>query len=510
MLQIIPTEWPRLARRRSRGGVWRRLGAGWIAMTLVAGLSFVLAQCSASAEPVPPSKSTSPVENLDHLWQLLDANYALFDAKGVDWDALRKVYRPQVSENMSDDELFAVMSRMLGHLNDNHVNLFRGDTRFCSGVLNGMTMDDFSPDLVRSKYLKSPQGEKLGGVFYFGRLTDRIGYFHFSGFRNLSGSGAAVDEILEQLGDCDAIVVDVRANHGGDDRVGRAIANRFADRKRLYMTTALRNGPGHKDFALPKHWHVEPEGPSQFRKPVILLTHRFSVSAADNFTLAMRVLPHVTHVGDFTSGCYADNYRERLPNGWVVSISYNLFLDHRGVCWEGIGIAPDLVQRGTRDALAGGTDRPLEFAIRLLEAGPPAPRRETGSLEAVRPSLAAQLDTTIRESGLAAADELYQRARAEKFATWAIDQEELNELAQRLMANRQAPAAIAVAEWHALAFPRSWQAEQGLAKLHLQNGDKQAAKHHYQRAIELNRRAKPWDRDGYDRASAQIKALGDS
>ena len=48
-----------------------------------------------------------------------------------------------------------------------------------------------------------------------------------------------------------ALVVDVRGNGGGDDRVGRAIASRFTDRNRLYMTVALRNGPKHDDFAAP-------------------------------------------------------------------------------------------------------------------------------------------------------------------------------------------------------------------------------------------------------------------
>ena len=86
-----------------------------------------------------------------------------------------------------------------------------------------------------------------------------------------------------------------------------------------------------------KYWFVEPHGPSQFTGTVVLLTNRLSISAAENFTLAMRVLPHVTVIGDFTSGCFADNFRTRLPNGWDLSISKNLFLDHRGRCWEGRG-----------------------------------------------------------------------------------------------------------------------------------------------------------------------------
>ncbi len=509
MFSFISARWRGPANRHWASFILGTLGAGLVAMAARFGSHGLLAQEAAPQQTVELSESTSPIENFKYLWCTFDSNYALFAAKGVDWNALYKMYRPLVDENTSDDELFKIMSHMLGHLNDNHVNLFRGDTRFCAGVLNGMTMDDFSLDLIRKNYLREGHGEKLGGVFHFGRLTDKIGYFHFGSFRNVASSGAAVDQILAELADCEALVVDVRVNHGGDDKVGQAIANRFADRKRLYMTTAKRNGPRHEDFAPPKYWHVEPSGSQRFTKPVVLLTHRFSVSAADNFTLAMRVLPHVTHVGDFTSGCFADNYRDRLPNGWPFSVSFNLFLDHRGACWEGIGIAPDLVQRNSSDDLAAGHDRVLEFAIRLLESGPPAPRRETGSLEAVRPSLAAQLETTIRQRNIAKAEEVYQRARAKDFSGWAIDEEEFHDAAQRFSANRQWPAAIAEANWHAQAFSKSWLAEEGLGKVYAQSGDKPAAKEHYQRSLELNPRTYPWDCTGYDRVTARLKDLAE-
>lgn len=53
--------------------------------------------------------------------------------------------------------------------------------------------------------------------------------------------------IIQEFKDARAIIVDVRRNGGGDDRVGKLIADRFADRKRLYMTTQIRNGKEHND-----------------------------------------------------------------------------------------------------------------------------------------------------------------------------------------------------------------------------------------------------------------------
>jgi len=196
-----------------------------------------------------------------------------------------------------------------------------------------------------------------------------------------------------------ALVVDVRRNGGGDDQVGKLIASRFADKKRLYMTTQERSGPKHDNFDPKKHFFVEPKGPMQFTKTVILLTNRLSVSAAENFTLAMRILPHVTVIGDFTSGCFADKYTFRLPNGWYASYSMNLFLDQNGMCWEGIGVPPDLKVSCDYDEAVPERDPVLETAISLIRSGKLSAQDES---ENIRPteSLAFLLEKEIASDGI--------------------------------------------------------------------------------------------------------------
>ncbi len=211
------------------------------------------------------------------------------------------------------------------------------------------------------------QGESSDGIFSYGWLSDDIGYFHFSGFRGIEATTRTIDQLIHFFQDAQAMIIDVRRNGGGDDRVGKLIADRFADEKRLYMTTQKRNGVHHSDFDEKKYWYVEPNGPQQFTKRVILLTDRTSISAAENFTLAMRNLPHVTVIGDLTSGCFADVYTDRLPNGWQFGCSYKLFLDHTGFCWEGIGIPPDLFTPNELENLQSGQDNAVDLAISLLD-----------------------------------------------------------------------------------------------------------------------------------------------
>lgn len=325
-----------------------------------------------SAQEAAQEKTRDPEKNFEFVWHAFDRGYCNFPAKAIDWDLIYKVYRPRVTQATTDDELFSILSSMLAHLNDNHVNLMREGQRFNAGILEELKSRpaDFSLKLVKTNYLKDKVEERQNGNFQFSFLIDSIGYLHFNSFRNSNESAAIVDEVLQAFKNCKAMIVDVRGNGGGDDEVGKAIADRFSDgAKRLYMVRRMRTGPGHMEFGKVKEFYVEPEGPAQFTKPVILLTHRHSVSAAENFTLGMRRLPHVTVVGATTSGAMADVRGRPMPNGWTVWVPYNYFVDHNGFCWEGMGLVPHIRQINTKEDIDAGKDKVLELAIALIESG---------------------------------------------------------------------------------------------------------------------------------------------
>ena len=132
------------------------------------------------------------------------------------------------------------------------------------------------------------------------------------------------------------------------------------------MTTRKRNGPKHSDFTEPVSWYVEPGGETQFTKPIILLTSRFSQSAAETFALAMNELDHVKLLGDTTAGSYSDNPTTEMYNGWMFSFSVGDFRAADGKSYEGIGTAPDIWMVNSKEDLLQEKDRVLEKAIDLL------------------------------------------------------------------------------------------------------------------------------------------------
>ena len=471
--------------------------------------SLIFAAVLLLAASAVPEELSPPEENFEYLWRTLDRNYAIFGPKHVDWAALYAVYRPRVTPLTSDDELFEIMSDMLGHLNDNHLLLFSEDPGrfYCAGYLsqvfsgNGFhVLEDLkSRRPVPETYFQAGLEESENGVFAHGWVNRRTGYIHFNQFGDVRGSQTAIDDIIAEFRHAQAIIVDVRRNVGGDDRVGKVIADRFADKKRLYMTTQIRNGDGHADFTAKKYWHVEPSGPLQFTGPVILITDRTSISAAENFALAMRVLPHVTVIGDFTSGCFADMYMDELPNGWGFSVSYKLFLDHTGFCWEGIGVPPDLRVYEDPSNMDAGKDSALQLAVALIESGSISLQDESKSAEAARESLVAELRREASEKGMGAAVNLLRRLESKGLEGHYADFDEIMALGNDLMNSGNVEESIAIFNLLAREFPRMPNAFSALGRAHLRSGQVDLAVTQYDNALAANRRSYPWEITDYRR-----------
>ncbi len=325
--------------------------------------------CSLLLDPDPANTSES---NFEILWNEFDKMYALFEVKGIDWSQRYSVYKPEITSSTSDIELFSIISDLLAELNDKHVFMSSEFEYFNSG---GYPLTDsyFSLNSVKNYLVSS----KTAGVdvFTYGLIADSIGYVHigafYSGRTGISTRqdwAGDIDNIIQEFQTTDGLIVDVRDNKGGLPQNVMFIADRFADKRRLFMTLQTQNGLGHHDFNDEKEYYIEQEGPSQFTGPIILLTNSLTISGGEWFTLAMKTIPYVTQMGNTTAGAFSLSISRDLPNGWNYTISVQLIKSHDGICYEGVGISPenDLIVTNTAEDLANGIDRELESAIQKL------------------------------------------------------------------------------------------------------------------------------------------------
>jgi C-terminal peptidase prc len=79
--------------------------------------------------PTPtPTPTPAPTATHEHsrqaifekVWRTIDENYLYDDFHGLDWDAVWAEFAPRVADAESDEAFYALLTEMVGRLNDNH------------------------------------------------------------------------------------------------------------------------------------------------------------------------------------------------------------------------------------------------------------------------------------------------------------------------------------------------------------------------------------------------------
>jgi len=421
---------------------------------------------NAQLNPMTQKDSINPVEVFEQVWQLLNSNYPFFDQQGIDWKAIYKVYKPKISATTSEDELFKILSNMLEHFNSGHINLEAGTKRFCSLIKVNPKMEDFNWKLVRDKYLNKSFKSSPDSLFYYGWLTDEFAYLRIRRFPPKETLEKYIDNIIGELSKAKGMVIDIRGNSGGNDSGVAALGSRFADRKRLFMKQMNRIGGENKDYVNATYQYIEPLGPVQYSGPVILLQNVYSESGSDGFALAMRVLPNVTSVGEMTAGCFSNYYPEKLINGWTLTMPWSYAVDQNDFCWEGIGVPPDLRKTNTKEDIATGNDKVLEFGIDILRAGGHFGKAADGSLKEMKISLVDQFIATAAAKGLDSAVSQFEESQKKNPAGYYLSIQELNVKVRWLMQAEKNEEAFSLLHLGAKAFPNDPSTNYFLARMY--------------------------------------------
>ncbi|OEU87645.1 protease [Streptomyces abyssalis] len=313
--------------------------------------------------------SGDPLESFDVFWQTFEENYPFFEAKGVDWHAVRDRYRPRVDAGTGKDELFAVFREMVTPLYDAHVAVLAGDTGSFGQVRPGTRPP--TPELdarvrefverrdLKGKELREFAGGRIGYADLPGGQGGLQGYLRVSGFAGYTEAGGyaadraelrrALDTVLtkertERLG---GLIVDLRINGGGSDSLGLELAARLTDRPYFAYAKAARNDPSDPArFTRPQPLYVQPAaGRARWNGPVAVLTGGSTVSAGETFTQALMDRPGRTvRIGQPTQGVFSDTMERRLPNGWSFLLPNEEFRTRDGRTFDGTGIPPHVTE----------------------------------------------------------------------------------------------------------------------------------------------------------------------
>ncbi|HEY6232241.1 MAG TPA: S41 family peptidase [Pyrinomonadaceae bacterium] len=176
--------------------------------------------------------------------------------------------------------------------------------------------------------------------------------------------------IRGKLNGARGVIIDLRANGGGDAEAMSDIASsflgvgvdlgEFTDRTGTSFTIYTQRGSALSRFG------------QQTNLPLIVLTSERTASAAEIFVEALRASRRATIIGTQTCGCVlAVRNRHLLPDGGLLDVSELDYQTPSGAHLEGHGIKPDETVQVERSDLYSRRDRALELAGAMLKKSSP-------------------------------------------------------------------------------------------------------------------------------------------
>ncbi|GAB2575856.1 S41 family peptidase [Kribbella endophytica] len=334
--------------------------------------------------------ATGPLAVFDQFWTTYAENYPFFQAKGIDWNAVRAKYRPQVRATMPDAALFDLLVTMIKPLGDAHTALRTPDGKAFPGVRPGTVLPDEDLEAKIRPYIEQTA---LKGVEFTSYANERIGYadlpgrigylrvIAFLGYGNIPDYNAELKTLTETLdtiltkdrttgpNKLKGLVVDLRLNGGGSDQLALDVAARLTDRPYFAYFKRARNNPYDASaFTAPQPLFVTPSGRTTYTGPIALLTGGSQMSAGETFTQAMmNRSPRPVRIGENTQGVFSDVLQRTLPNGWEFIVPNEEFRTINWKSYDGPGIPPDIRRPVfTRAELTGHKDSAFTTAVNLL------------------------------------------------------------------------------------------------------------------------------------------------
>lgn len=195
-------------------------------------------------------------------------------------------------------------------------------------------------------------------------LPPNIGYLKFNGFAPPDICGPTAVAAMNFLADSDALIVDLRDNHGGVPAMVAMISTYLFDKP-----THLNDIYNRKENTTEQFWTLPyVPGKRLAHQPVFVLTSKNTFSGAEEFSYNLKNLKRATLIGETTGGGAHPVSPHRIDDHFSIDVPFARAINPiTKTNWEGIGVEPD-VKADAADALAEAVRR----AQAQLQAKPAA------------------------------------------------------------------------------------------------------------------------------------------
>ena len=273
----------------------------------------------------------------DAFWSAYDQTYPYFEYKAVDWNAARDRYRAAAVAAPTTDSLVQVLRAMVAPLNDGHIAFISP-----SGTFLQAYTPRGRPNFESARWnatVTAAGWTQLKPNLGYAKFGD-VGYITVGSWNSSQFAQADLDAALDAVRGSRALIVDVRANGGGNDALAFLFAARFSSSTIAAGSVRYRSGRG---LGAPIVRTIPARGPWTWTAPVVLLIGRQGFSSNESFIAALATLPHVTTLGDTTGGGSGNPETRPLGGGWSYRLPRWIEYAPDGHVVEWNGVAPAVV-----------------------------------------------------------------------------------------------------------------------------------------------------------------------
>lgn len=267
------------------------------------------------------------------------AQYSFRDRLGIDWAALIEANRKPLEAAGDPVEFARLASTLLSKAQDKHLWLKHGNETIPS-YINPVTPN------VNFKQLPQviPDWKQLSPVLATGQWEDGIAYVWIGTWaHDRIPQLAPIFDVLEQFKDAPALIIDVRGNGGGDERIAQSVAGCFIDKPVVYAKQVIVDADEPSGFSAPYERVLTPNKKrTAYRGKIAVLSGPVVISSCEAFLLMMKQVPDAVLVGAPSQGSSGNPQPVELDNGVTVFLPCWKAMTPAGVEFEGIGISPDL------------------------------------------------------------------------------------------------------------------------------------------------------------------------
>lgn len=316
----------------------------------------------AGARPAPPLTAGEKREAINRLRKAIDDRYSYRDRLSIDWNARFAEFTPQLESAKNWADFARATAELLSIAEDPHIWLTLGEQTI--GTYQRNAEPNFN---ARSLPKLVPDWKLHNRAVATGRFEDGIGYVLIAtwSIQDEADLQPAMDA-LKEFADAPGIVLDVRANGGGNELMARKIAGCFLDKPTVYARNETRDPSQPGGFTKAFDRVVEPCEPA-VKAPVAVLMGPKNMSSCESFLMMMAEAPRATLVGGPSYGSSGNPKPHELAEGLVVFLPSWKDMRLDGSLHEGNPLNPD-VKVPARPADFAAEDPVVERALELLRS----------------------------------------------------------------------------------------------------------------------------------------------